>query len=234
MQEIFRMDLGNVNCYLGKENDNFILFDTGGHILLDKQWDNRYDILLNQLKMHGCTSENLKLIVLTHGDNDHVANASALRKYFNAKIAIHEDDRALVENPNVNMVMKSFHYRSILFKLVFLFMKKAITKIMVKTLDDYERFIPDIYLADGDSIDEYGFHAKVLHLPGHTLGSIAILTQNNELIAGDLFSNNKKPEMAPNAYNFTLLKTSIEKIKSIGVKTIFPGHGNPFHINELR
>lgn len=234
MQEIFRIDLNGVNCYLGKQNEKFILFDTGGHIILDKQFDNRYNALINKLKTYGCTPENLKLIVLTHGDNDHVANAPALRDYFGAKIAMHENDIKMVESPDIDMLMNLFKYRGIIFKLVFFFMKKQIRKIMMKTLDDYQKFTPDVFLTDGDSLNEYGFDAKILHLPGHTRGSIAILTSNGKLIAGDLFTVNKKPEIAMLAYDFNILKASINKVKSIGAKTVLPGHGNPFELKDFK
>ena len=35
-QEIIRNDLNGVNCYLGKEGNSYILFDTGGHLTLDE------------------------------------------------------------------------------------------------------------------------------------------------------------------------------------------------------
>ena len=126
MQEIIRIDLNGVNCYLGKQDGSFVLFDTGGHIILDKQFDNRYDLLLNRLAEHGCTPENLKLIVLTHGDNDHVANAAALRRQFGARIAMNEGDRALAENPDVDMAMSSFRFRGVVFPFILLVMKKQI------------------------------------------------------------------------------------------------------------
>jgi len=234
MQEVFRIDLNGVNSYLGKQDGNYILFDTGGHMVLDKQFDNRYGALKTQLKAHGCTPDNLKLIVLTHGDNDHAANASALRREFGAKIAMHENDRALVENPNIDMLMKTFNFQSVMLKLVLLIMKNQIRKITVKTLDEYERFKPDIFLKDGENLNKYGFDAKIYHLPGHTNGSIAILTSNNELIAGDIFMGNKKPEIAMLAYDYNILKDSIKKIKTLGVKTVLPGHGNPFKMNQFK
>lgn len=234
MQEMLRIDLNGVNCYLGKENGNCILFDTGGHLVPDKKWNNRYDSLQAQLKALGCTPDNLKLIVLTHGDNDHAANAVDLKKHYNVKIAIHKDDRVLVENPDIDLVMKSFNYRSLIFKLVFKIMNSKIKEAMIKTLNEYKRFTPDILLNDGDVLDEYGFKATVHHLPGHTAGSIAVLTENGEFIAGDIFANNKKPEIALNACDFTVLKESVNKIKSMKIKIILPGHGNPFPFDEIK
>ena len=52
--EIIRIDLEGVNCYLGKENGNFILFDTGGHLFLDKIENNRRQALINGLEKAGC------------------------------------------------------------------------------------------------------------------------------------------------------------------------------------
>jgi hydroxyacylglutathione hydrolase len=42
--EIIQIDLKSVNCYLGKQEDSFILFDTGGHIIMDKEFTNRREL----------------------------------------------------------------------------------------------------------------------------------------------------------------------------------------------
>ena len=60
----------------------------------------------------------------------------------------------------------------------------------------FDKFKPDIYLTDGQNLNEYGFNATVVHIPGHTKGSIGILTDDGNLFAGDTFTNNKKPDIA--------------------------------------
>ena len=52
MQETFKIDLNGVNCYLLKQDQKFVLFDTGGHTMFDKQFDNRYETLMNQLGIY--------------------------------------------------------------------------------------------------------------------------------------------------------------------------------------
>jgi hydroxyacylglutathione hydrolase len=101
MSEIRRIDLNGVNSYLVKCANNFLLFDTGGHMAMDRQFSNRRDLLLKELEAAGCTEDNLELIVLTHGDNDHSCNAAYLRERFKTKIAINGCDRELVENPTL-------------------------------------------------------------------------------------------------------------------------------------
>ena len=57
----------------------------------------------------------------------------------------------------------------------------------------FDRFKPDVYLTDGQNLEEYGFKAKVIHIPGHTKGSVGILTDDGDLFAGDTFINKRKP-----------------------------------------
>lgn len=227
-QEIARIDLGNVNCYLVRQGGNFFLIDTGGHLFLDKKFDNGRQTLETELKNHGCDTANLKLVILTHGHNDHAASAAFIREKYNAKIAMHPDDVNLVENPTLEKVMGDCKYLSLVNKLVFAVMKGPITKLSKKILDDFERFTPDILTEEGVDLSPYGFNAKVIHIPGHTKGSIGILAEQRGLFVGDVFINQDKPAIAPNAYDYKILKDSIKRIKSMNIKTIYPGHGTPF------
>ena len=233
MSEIIRIDLNGVNSYLAKCEGGFILFDTGGHLVLDQKFTNRRELLLKAIETAGCTLDTLKLIVLTHGDNDHSCNAAYLRDHSNAKIAMHDSDRGLVEYPTLQKWMESYQYSSTEMQHMFLQYKDGITKITQKTLDEFERFSPDILLKDGSSLAPYGLNAIVIHVPGHTKGSIAILTENGELISGDTFVNNEKPGPSPNATDFPKLADSIDKLKGLAIETVYPGHGTPFGFNEL-
>lgn len=231
-QEIIRIDLTGVNAYLIKENDNFILIDTGGHMTMDKPFDSRCNLLEKELIHSGCTPENLKLILLTHGDNDHVANANYIRKKYSSKIAMHSSDVELVEHPTTELVMNNFKFNTLPFKLISKVMQKPIIKIMQKVLDEYEPFHPDLFIDKDMDLLPFGIHAKILNLPGHTLGSIGILTSNGSLISGDTFANTKKPEPAPNAADFKLLYETINVLSSMNIKAVYPGHGNPFQMKE--
>lgn len=227
-QEIIRIDLDGVNCYLGREDENFILIDTGGHMFLDKKFDNRRQMIEKELENHGCNAANLKLIILTHGDNDHAANAAYLRGKYHAKIAMHPDDISLVDHPTIEKLMENNRYHSIILKLVFLIMRNRIRKLIKKTLNDFDSFKPDLLIGEGFDLSEYGFQAKIIHIPGHTRGSVGVLTEQGDFVSGDLFANTGKPSIAPNACDFKVLYQSVKKIKSIDIKTIFPGHGKPF------
>ena len=96
-----------------------------------------------------------------------------------------------------------------------------------------DKFKPDIYLADGQDLNEYGFNAKVVHIPGHTKGSIGILTAEGNFFAGDTFINNKKPDIANYIENSQDLENSIARLKKMNIKMIYPGHGKPFDMEQI-
>jgi len=200
--------LGTVNCYLIKTDTSYILIDTG--------CSNKRTELEKELERACCKPGNLKLIVLTHGDFDHTGNASHIREKFGAKIVMHYDDSGMVERRNMFWNRRKGNILlGMIARILFRFGKK-------------ERFKPDLYIDEGYDLSEYGFDAKVLHIPGHSKGSIGILTANGDLFCGDLFENKDKPVLSSIMDDLTTANASVEKLKSLEIKTVYPGHGGPF------
>jgi hydroxyacylglutathione hydrolase len=202
--------LGSVNCYLIETDTGYILIDTG--------CSNKRTDLEKELESAGCKPGYLKLIVLTHGDFDHTGNAAYLRKKFGTKIAMHYDDSGMVERGEMFWNRKK---GNILFgmiaRILFGFGKK-------------ERFKPDLYIDEGYDLSEYGFDAKVLHIPGHSKGSIGILTADGDLFCGDLLENTDKPILNSIMDDTAAANASVEKFKSLKINTVYPGHGKPFPV----
>jgi len=200
--------LGRVNCYLIKTDTSYILIDTG--------CSNRRTDLKKELESAGCKPSNLKVIILTHGDFDHAGNAAYLRKKFGTKIAMHHDDSGMVERGNM------FWNRE---------KSNIIIRMIAPILSGFgksERFQPDLYIEDGDDLSEYGFDAKVLCIPGHSKGSIGIITTGGNLFCGDLFENTNKPGLNTIMDDSAAANTSVEKMKTLKIDTVYPGHGKPF------
>lgn len=203
--------MGVVNCYLFKKDTNFVLIDTGVSI-------NR-KALVTQLENAGCKLGLLKLIILTHGDFDHTGNAAYLRKIFGSPIAMHRDDSGMAEFGDM------FFNRG---KANVLF-RKLIP--VITGFGKNEKFKPDILVGDEYDFSGFGFDARALSLPGHSKGSIGILTANGDLICGDLFENITKP--APNSiYDVDSVKASIDTLRNRGIRTVYPGHGEPFLMED--
>jgi hydroxyacylglutathione hydrolase len=169
----------------------------------------------------GDDGQNLKLIVLTHGDFDHSGNAAHLRRRFGAKIAMHRGDSTMVERGDIFGGRKKGNF---LFKLM---------APLLFGFGRSKRFKPDLYLEDGDDLSQYGFEARVVHIPGHSLGSIGVLTTAGEFFGGDLVIRRNGPKQNKLIDDPAAAEASIKKLKSLGIKTVYPGHGKPFPIEEL-
>jgi len=116
---IIRIDLNGVNCYLAKSHEGFILFDTGGPVIMDRKFNNRQDDLIRELEKAGCIPGALKLVVLTHGDIDHVFNAVYIRDTYNTKVALHCDDLLYVENPSLDTMLESSKFRLVIMEFIY-------------------------------------------------------------------------------------------------------------------
>ena len=214
-EDIKIIELTFVNAFLLKVNHGFILIDTG----LAVHWEK----LENELVSAGCVPGNLKLVIITHGDFDHTGNCAKLQEKYKCKIAMHKDDSLMAEN----LVFLKRKVKSLAAKIFFLVRKFQRRKFT------FDKFKPDIYLTDGQNLNEYGLDATIIHIPGHSKGSIGILTGDGILFAGDTFTNRKKPDTATYIENSVDLKNSIARLKTLNIKTIYPGHGKPFEIGEI-
>lgn len=202
-----------VNCYLVKLQDGFILIDTA------KAGKRR--ILEEALENAGCTPDNLKLIVLTHGDFDHCGNAAYLKKKFNAPIAMHEADRGMVEQGNMFWNRKQPNP-----------VVKALMGL-ISSLSKEDCFMPDVIIKEGDRLSEYGFDAEVIALPGHSSGSIGLLTDEGHLFCGDLLANVGKPDVWSIIDDEDAMQASVAKLKNYSINHVYPGHGQPFPMSEF-
>lgn len=207
---IFRI---TVNCYLIRTEGGFILVDTAK--------TGKRSVVERELNSAGCTPGDLRLIVLTHGDFDHCGNAAYLREKFSTKIAIHEADSGMVERGDM-------------------FWNRNRPNLLVRTLIGFvfrlrqaDRFKPDFYIKEGDNLSEYGLDAEVISLRGHSKGSIGLLTADGDLFCGDLLANVGQPDLWSIIDDREAAHASVEKLKGIAINTVYPGHGQPFPMQEF-
>ncbi len=205
--------ISSVNCYLVSiDHESFFLIDTG--------MPNNRSQLERELAASGCQQGDLKLILLTHGDIDHVGNAAYLRQKYAAKIGMHP-----LETPAVNggSMLQTRQSRTLIGRVMFASYK----------LGQANRFDPDIEFIGGEDLSPFGFAASVVHIPGHTRGSIAILTSEGSLFCGDLMSNRSGPRLNSLIDDSTAAQTSLENLKRLPVRMVYPGHGEPFSLDML-
>jgi hydroxyacylglutathione hydrolase len=201
----------SANCYLLSEGESFVLIDTGRATGLKR--------LEKALADAGCRPGGLRLILLTHGDFDHSGNCAALRRKYSAPVAVHKDDAGMVETGDMFWNRKS---------------GGRLIKKLVNAFFRIELFKPDFTVDDGFDLGLYGIDAKVLHLPGHSRGSIGVLAGTRDLFCGDLLAGGGKPAMGSIIDDPDAAAASVERLKKLPIRSVYPGHGKPFSMSDFK
>jgi hydroxyacylglutathione hydrolase len=205
-----------VNCYLVESGDDYFLIDTG--------YSSERDFIEKHVMSAGCQPGNLKLIIITHGDRDHTGNCAFFRDRYKAKVVMHHGDSGMAEHGDILYNRKGGFLRSLIAKVVLYAIRAG----------GFETFTPDIWVEDVLNLSQYGLEASIIHIPGHSKGSIGVLTAEGNLFCGDLLANRKKPAKGPLLDNMSDFRESVYKLGQLEIKTVYPGHGKPFQMEALR
>ncbi len=201
------LNMGSVNCYLVK--------GAGGFVLVDSGFSGRRGELLRRLEAAGCRPGDLKLLVITHGDFDHTGNAAAVRAVYGCPVGMHPGDAGMAEQGDMFWGRKQGN------RLV----RWLSPRLM--GFGPKERFRADAALVEGCDLSAYGWQARVVELPGHSGGSIGVLSAGGDLFCGDLLMN-EGGKVHPGMGDPADFTDSIEKAKHLPVRRIYPGHGDAF------
>jgi len=202
-----------VNCYLIKSGNDFFMVDTGMSFARGT--------LKKALAAAACKPGSLKLVIITHGDYDHTGNCVYLKEKYGAKIAVHRNEAGVLEKGDMLFSRRS--RQGVFFR----------AELKVARLLMGRPFKPDVLVVDGDDLSPHGFAAKVVHTPGHTTGSISVLTAGGDLFCGDFLVNSGKPEKNSLVDDPAEMDESVLKLKNLDVRKIYPGHGQPFTLEEF-
>ena len=164
-----------MDFYLIK-GQRLVLIDTG--IFKSPETD-----LLPVLAENGLSTSDLEMIMHTHGHPDHVGGNEYIQFRSDAKVAIHENDALYLGDPEGSFDV---------------FIKPVISALGGDVKSEKRMFFgmagavyaPDRILRDGDTVDcGRGIVLKVVHLPGHTLGSVGYFWEaEGILFCGDAVS----------------------------------------------
>jgi len=219
MNSVTTITLEGANCYLVAARDGFALIDTG--------YPHTRASLVRALDAAGCRPDNLKLIVLTHGDVDHSGNAAYLRARTGARIAMHPGDAAMCLKDGVSRerdLRPPEHFPWLLY--LWLFEAAAKYVILMLRRARFEPFSPDVLIEDGQDLGPLGLDALAYHTPGHSKGSISLLTPDGALFCGDHFGQiwghvleNRDDPAFPSTH---------DRLRALPVGAVYPGHGAPF------
>ena len=155
--EIVRIPLRIETCYVLRE---------AGVIAIDAGPRGRAEQFVRLLALAGIRPADVQLIILTHGHWDHVGSARDLKTLTGGKLAMHEAERACLEQSLTTLPQGADTWGKVLITIQRLFLPKI--TIPTATVDVILRDQPL-------PLRGYGIPGCILHTPGHTPGSVSVL-----------------------------------------------------------
>ncbi|GAA1945470.1 MBL fold metallo-hydrolase [Agromyces allii] len=183
--------------------------------------------LLAELDAMGRTLDDVRGVVLTHGDSDHIGFAERLRRDHGVPIFVHEADAARARGEESSKP----EWGRLKLGATAKFMWYALRKNGLRTTPLTEV----VAVRDGDRLDLPGAPV-IIGLPGHSPGSIAIhVPAVDAVFVGDglttrhVLTGATGPQPAPFTDDPAEALASLHRIAGLGAAWVLPGHGSPWH-----
>lgn len=219
-----------VNSYVVEEDGELTIIDAGlpGHAA----------DLEAELVAMGRTLDDVRGVVLTHGDTDHIGYAERLRRDHDIPIHVHESDapRARGEDDSNG----SWGRIRLGPTAKFLWYATRNGGLRIPPVEEVQTF------TGGTTLDLPGA-PRIIHLPGHTPGSVAIHLPGHDAVAvgdalttGHVLTGRPGPQPAPFTLEPDTALESLQNLDAIDAQWLLPGHGAPWDrgvgpaLSELR
>ncbi len=161
---IYQIEDSFVNAYLIVSNDDLVLIDTG--------FSTNAKHIHAKIEELGFTAADLKLILITHTDKDHVGGLSNLLKASNAKLHASRFEGEAIQKGEPSRPLIGKGLMNLVYKL-----SAPLSKFPPAKIDEF--------LSSGQVLDIAG-GVRVIATPGHTPEHIAFfLEAQGVLFAGD-------------------------------------------------
>ena len=198
-----------------------VLMQNGAAILVDAGLWGSQGLILNGLESLGLSRKDLRMVVVTHAHPDHSGGLGGLVQETGISVGAHKLEADIIEG----RVMPPSPLQS---QLVGRITQPAFSKLMGAPVPVNER------LEEGDVIP-FGTEVRVVHMPGHTVGSIALhLPREKTIIVGDALQYKLARRLTPPASGVTqdpqMAMSSLEKLLDLEFDTICFSHFPPMRM----
>ena len=192
----------------GYLNSNHFVYRSERPVLIDTGYSSDFDITERLIKDIGVKIAQTRLIISTHTHCDHIGGNRIIQDRSGCDIALHKVGKYFMDTLDDWATWWKY------------FGQEADFFNCTKALDDEEMI----------NIGPHEF--RVIHTPGHAPDGIVLYNRKEKLlISGDALWEDDIPTITMRVEGSTCLfdlLSSLEKIESLDVEIIYPGHGRPF------
>jgi glyoxylase-like metal-dependent hydrolase (beta-lactamase superfamily II) len=179
-----------------------------------------------ELATMGRSLDDVRGVVLTHGDTDHLGFAERLRKEKGVPIYVHELDAARARGEDKSNGSWGKVKPGPLLRFLWYSGRRGGFRVPPVT---------EVSTFSGDDVLDLPGSPVIIHLPGHTPGSVAIhvpaadaLFVGDALTTGHVLTGEKGPQPAPFTLEPELALKSLSKLEGMQASWLLPGHGPPW------
>jgi glyoxylase-like metal-dependent hydrolase (beta-lactamase superfamily II) len=218
---VLRLGTWLINWYLVADDDGVTVVDAGAPAFRSQ--------LEPGLAQLGRSLDDVRAVILTHGDADHKGFAERVRSEQDIPVHVHTADAALTRGeegrPREASLLPYLRYPAT-WKLIAGFARGG-RPVKVEEVKTFE---------DGAVLDVPG-RPRVTHVPGHSPGCVTFhFERHRALFVGDvLFTYNvltgrRGPQIGPAAFNTSSEQAlaSLTRLEDIDAAVLLPGHGDPW------
>ena len=207
-----------VACYLVVDDDGITLIDAG----IPGQWPE----LLAELEALGRGLDEIRGVVLTHGDSDHIGFAERLRREHGVPVFVHAADAARARgeektSPGWGRVRLGPTSR---------FLWYAARRGGLKP-EPVREVVP----VEAGAVLELPGRPHLIGMPGHSPGSVAVhvpavdaVFVGDALTTGHVLTGAQGPAPAPFTDDPAEALASLDRLAGIDARWVLPGHGAPW------
>ncbi|MER8184511.1 MBL fold metallo-hydrolase [Kitasatospora sp. NPDC094015] len=217
-----------VNFYLVQEGTDLTLVDAG----LPGHWRR----LTTELARIGRSVHDIRAVLVTHGHLDHLGLARRLNREAGAEVWVHEADAPIVRAP----LRTAQHWQPERSLARYALRRPAALRAplhLARLGAATTRAVPDPRtFRGGERLDLPG-RPLVVHAPGHTAGSSAVLLPEHgvaftgdALVTADTVGGRSGPCLICRAFtqDSSLAQDSLRVLAGLDADTVLPGHGEPW------